>query len=74
MDENQKDRTQIVYSQVTAALGGQEVRELWYRLRSELTREGGGPDACVLHLDDELTRMEEQVRRALDWVGKAQGG
>jgi hypothetical protein len=71
MDENQKDRTQFVYSQVTAALDSQEVRELWHRLRSELTREGGGPDACVKYLESELTRMKEDVRRALDWVGKA---
>ena len=74
MDENQKDRTQIVYSQTTAVLEGQDVRELWHRLRSELTRKGGGPDACSAYLESELTRMEEQVRRALDWVGKAQGG
>lgn len=71
MDENQKDRTQIVYSQVTTGLEGQDVRALWYRLKSELTRKGGGPDACFAYLESELTRMEEQVRRALDWVGKA---
>lgn len=74
MEENRKDRTQIVYLEVTAGIESQEVRELWYRLRSELTRKAGGPDACVAYLESELTRMEEQVRRALDWVGKARGG
>jgi hypothetical protein len=71
VDENQKDRTQVVHSQVTAALESPEVRELWYRLRSELTRKGGGQDACVEYLESELTRLKEDVRRALDWVGKA---
>jgi hypothetical protein len=71
MDEKQKDRAQIVYSQVTASLEDQGVRELWHRLRSELTRERGGPDACVEHLESELTRMKEDVRRALNWVAKA---
>jgi len=71
MVEDQKDRTQIVYSRVTTDLKDQEVRELWHRLKSELTREGGGPDACFTYLESELKRMDEQVQRALDWVGKA---
>lgn len=71
MAENQNDRTQTVYSQVSTELEGQEVRELWHRLRSELTRQAGGPDACFVYLESELTRMKEQVQRALDWVGKA---
>lgn len=71
MAESQNDRTQTVYSQVSTELEGQEVRELWHRLRSELTRQAGGPDACFAYLESELTRMKEQVQRALDWVGKA---
>jgi hypothetical protein len=74
MEGNEINRTESVYSEVTAALESQEVRELWHRLRSELTRKGGGPDACVEYLESDLTRMKEDVRRALDWVGKAQGG
>jgi len=70
MTENRNDRTQLVYSEVTAELEEQEVRELWHRLKSELTRQGGGPDACFAYLESELTRMREQVQRALDWVGK----
>ncbi len=66
MDEKLEDKAQIVHSQVTAALKGQEVRELWHKLRNDLTRKGGGPDACVAYLESELTRMEEQVRRALE--------
>ena len=59
MEENQKNRTQDVYSEVTKSIEDQDVRELWYRLRSELTRDGGGPDACLAYLESELTRMEE---------------
>jgi hypothetical protein len=71
MARKQKDRTQTVYSQVTTELEEQQVRELWHRLKSELTRKEGGPDACSAYLESELTRMKEQVQRALDWVGKA---
>lgn len=66
MPANEKERIQGVYSQVVTTLDGQEARELWHRLRSELTREGGGPDLCLEYLESELTRMEEQIRRALD--------
>jgi len=74
MEEKQKNRTQDVYSEVTKSIEDQDVRELWYRLRSELTRDGGGPDACHAYLDSELIRMEEQTRRALQWLGEGQGG
>jgi len=74
MEENQKNRTQDVYSEVTKSIEDQDVRELWHRLRSELTRDGGGPDACLAYLESELTRMEERTRRALDWLGEGQGG
>ena len=74
MEEKQKNMTQDVYSEVTKSIEDQDVRELWYRLRSELTRDGGGPDACRAYLDSELTRMEEQTRRALQWLGEGQGG
>lgn len=70
MEENQKKRTKDVYSEVTACLDDQSVRELWYRLRSELTRDDGGPDACLAYLESELTRMEEQTQRALNWLDK----
>jgi hypothetical protein len=72
MEESTKDRTRFVYSQVTTQLAGQDVRELWYKLESELTRQGGGPDACFVHLETELKAMSEQVRRALDLVDKSQ--
>lgn len=65
---NEKERTHGVYSQVSATLDDQEVQELWQRLRSELTRKGGGPDICLEYLESELTRMEEQIRRAVDWL------
>ena len=69
MADNQNDRTLSVYSQVTTELQEQQIRELWHRLMSELTRQDGGPDACFAYLESELTRMKEQVQRALDWVG-----
>lgn len=71
MDENQKDKTQAVYSQVTAALEDQGARELWHRLRSELTREGAR--AAVKYLESELIRMKEEVQRELDLMNKTQG-
>lgn len=74
MEENQKNRTQDVYSEVTKSIEDQDVRGLWHRLRSELTRDGGGPDACLAYLESELTRMEERTRRALDRLGEGQGG
>jgi hypothetical protein len=74
MDKNRKDRTHSVYEEVTIRLKDQHVRELWYRLRSELIRKGGGPEACVEYLKSELTRMKEDVQRAIDWVDKARGG
>lgn len=71
MKANKTNSTESVYSQVTAKLEGQDVRELWHQLRSELLRKDGGPEACVAHLQSELTRIQGNVRRALDWVGKA---
>jgi len=73
MEEKQKNRTQDVYSEVTKSIEDQDVRELWYCLRSELTRDDGGPDACLAYLESELTRMEGQTQRALDWLGEGQG-
>ena len=68
------DRVQSVYSQVTEEIKDQDVRELWHRLSSELTRKGGGPDACYAYLESELTRMEEQIQRTLTWINEAKGG
>ncbi len=70
MTENQKNRAEEIYSRVTALMQGQDVRELWFKIKSELTRQGGGPDACLAYLESELTRMEERVRRGLDWLSK----
>jgi len=70
MGGKQNDKTQIVYTQVSTDLEEQEARELWHQLKSELTRQEGGPDACSAYLEGELTRMKEQVQRTLDWVGK----
>ncbi|MCL0034366.1 hypothetical protein M1N21_00350 [Dehalococcoidia bacterium] len=74
MEENQIDRVQSVSSQVTAGIEDQDVRELWHRLSSELTRKGGGPDACYAYLESELTRMEGQIQRALTSTSEAKGG
>lgn len=70
MTENQKDRAEEVYSRVNALMQGQDLRELWFKIRSELSRRGGGPDACLAYLESELARMEEQVRRGLDALRK----
>jgi len=74
MEENQIDRSQNVYSQVTAGIRDQDVRELWRPLSSELGRQDGGPDACVEYLKSELTRMEGQIQRALAWLDEVKGG
>lgn len=70
----EKSRVEEVYLQVSAEIDDQDARELWIKLRSELTRQGGGPDACLAYLEDELTRMEEQVKRALEWIEEPRGG
>ena len=69
MEVNQQNRIQAVYDDVSKNIDDQNVRELWYRLKSELTRDGGGPGACAAYLEGELTRMSEQTQRALDWLG-----
>lgn len=69
---NEQEQTKTVYSRVTSTLEGQEVLELWNRLRSELTRKDGGPDASLEYLESELTRMEEQIERALHWLDESE--
>ena len=68
MNTSDKNMTQQVYDEVSSTIADQNVRELWHRLRSELTRSGGGPDACLTYLESELMRFKEQTRRALDWL------
>ncbi len=70
MVQNHESSADEVYGRVATSIEDQDVRELWQKIRSELMREGGGPDACLAYLESELTRMEEVVRRGLDRLEK----
>ena len=74
MEQKWENQSQAIYSDVAGRIENQDVRDLWYRLQSELTRHGGGPDACLAYLDGELTRMKEQVERSLAWLSETRGG
>jgi hypothetical protein len=67
--EKQKARAENVYDRVTAQFQDQDVRELWQRIRSELIRPDGGPDACITYLESELARIHDVIRRGLNRLG-----
>ena len=74
MEQKWKNQTEVIYSEVAKQIKENDVRDLWSQMQSELTRSGGGPDACLAYLDGEVARLKEQVERALDWLSEAGGG
>ena len=73
MEQQGENQSQAIYCEVTGRIENQDTRDLWHQLKSELTRQGGGPDACIAYLDGELTRIKEQVERSLDWLSENRG-
>ena len=69
MDKMEKNKSLDVYSRVDAAIDNPNTRELWTRLRSELTRLNGGPDACLEYLNSEVNRMEQMIQNGLNRLG-----
>ena len=73
MSDSSSNRVEMIYSKISENLKDQNTRELWFKLKNELLRVGGGPDACTAHLDSELTQMEEQIRRGLSTTTTSNG-
>lgn len=54
---------EAVFDATTARLKTQGSLELWQSLKSELTREGGGPEAAEKYLEAEVARLSEMIKR-----------
>jgi len=46
-------------------LKSQGALDLWHSLKSELSRQGGGPEAAALYLEAEVARLSGMIERTI---------
>ncbi len=68
---SESDAVSRVFDAVAASVPDTAARELWFALRSELARQGGGPDAMKEFLDSEASRIKQITEQAIVKVAGA---
>ena len=59
------EATEAVYEATSSRLKSQGALDLWHSLKSELSRQGGGPEAAALYLEAEVARLSGMIERTI---------